>query len=58
MGSRMVNFNEEAVELAKQIIFEWKDNEDFQAVVTILEDYITDMDTKYKGLVENAQVSS
>jgi hypothetical protein len=51
----MVNFNQEAIELAKQIVFEWKDNEDFQAVVTILEDYITDLDTKYRGLLESSQ---
>lgn len=54
MGSRMVNFNAEATELAKQIINEWKDNKDFQAVVTIIQDYITDMDTKYQGLLEDA----
>lgn len=50
----MVDFNLEATELAKQIINEWKDNENFHAVVTILEDYITDMDTTYRGLLENA----
>jgi len=58
MGSRMVNFKEEATILAKQIIEEWTDNKDFNAAVVILEDYITDMDTKYKGLIENAKVSS
>lgn len=49
----MVNFKEEATVLAKQVIEEWTDNKDFDAAVTILEDYITDMDTKYKGLIEN-----
>ena len=48
-----MNFREEAVVLTKQIIEEWKHNEDFDRAVTIIEDYITDMDTKYKGLIEN-----
>ena len=53
----MVDFREEAVILTKQIIEEWTDNEDFDRAVVILEDYITDMDTKYKGLLD-AKVSS
>ena len=53
-----MNFREEAVVLTKQIIEEWMDNKDFERAVVIIEDYITDMDTKYKGLMENAQVSS
>lgn len=54
----MVNFREEAVVLTKQIIEEWEANEDFDRAVVILEDYITDMDTKYKGLLQDAKVSS
>lgn len=53
-----LSFKEEAIELAKQITAEWEDNKDFNVVVTILEDYITDMDSKYQGLIENAKVSS
>lgn len=49
----MVNFREEAVTLTKQIIEEWTDNNDFERAVVILEDYITDMDTKYQGRLEN-----
>lgn len=54
----MVNFREEAITLIIQILEEWQHNNDFERAVVILEDYITDMDTKYRGLVENAKVSS
>lgn len=53
-----MNFREEAVVLTKQIIEEWTDNKDFDKAVVILEDYITDMDTKYKGMLQDAKVSS
>ena len=54
----MVNFREEAVILVKEILEEWQDNQDFDVVVTILEDYLTDMNTDYQGKIENAKVSS
>lgn len=41
------NFREEAVELAKQFIACWEQDRDFEKVVLILEDYITDRDTLY-----------
>lgn len=53
MGSRVVNFREEATILVKQIIEEWTDNKDFERAVVILEDYLTDMDTDYRGRLEN-----
>jgi hypothetical protein len=43
----MANFREEAIELAKQVIFCWNDHKDFEAVVSILEDYIVDQDSKH-----------
>lgn len=49
----MVNFREEATILVKQIIEEWTDNKDFERAVVILEDYLTDMDTDYRGRLEN-----
>lgn len=42
-----MNFRQEAVELMKEIIAVWDQYRDFEAAVTIIEDYITDMDTKY-----------
>jgi hypothetical protein len=54
----MVNFRDEAVALAKQIVLEWDDNKQFESIVTILQDYITDMNTSYQGKIENAKVSS
>lgn len=45
-----MNFREEAVELVKQVLAAYA-NEDFDAAVTIIEDYITDMDTMYKGAI-------
>ena len=53
MQCLFMNFREEAIALAKQILEDWDYNRDFNEIVTILEDYITDMDTKYKGLMEN-----
>lgn len=53
-----MSFREEAIILVKSIIEEWQYNHDFNSAVTILEDYLTDMDTKYKGLLESAKVSS
>lgn len=54
----MINFKQEATELAKQIVESWNEYKDFAYVVTIIEDYITDMDSKYQGLIENAKVFS
>lgn len=54
----MVNFREEAVTLAKNIVEEWDENEDFETIVTIIQDYIIDMNTDYQGKLENAKVSS
>ena len=54
----MVNFRKEATILVKEILEEWQDNQDFDVVVTILEDYLTDMNTDYQGKIENAKVSS
>lgn len=48
MGVQM-SFREEAVTLVKSILEEWEYNHDFNTAVTILEDYLTDQDTKYKG---------
>jgi hypothetical protein len=45
----MVNFREEAVTLAKNIVEEWDENKEFETIVTIIQDYITDMDTNYQG---------
>ena len=45
----MVNFREEATVLVKDIIQQWQDNQDFETLVVILEDYLTDMDTNYQG---------
>ncbi len=49
MGARVVNFREEATVLVKDIIQQWQDNQDFETLVVILEDYLTDMDTNYQG---------
>lgn len=56
----MSRFKEEAAELAKQFIACWDQDRDFEKVVEILEDYITDMDTLYldKLELERAKVSS
>ena len=48
-GARMVNFREEAVTLAKNIVEEWDETKEFETIVTIIQDYITDMDTNYQG---------
>jgi hypothetical protein len=48
----MVDFREEAVSLAKQIVEEWDENEKFETIVTIIQDYITDMDTNYQAKLE------
>lgn len=53
-----MSFREEATVLLKQVLEEWNHNQDFETALVILEDYITDMDTKYKGILENAKVSS
>lgn len=50
----MVNFREEAIVLVKSIIEEWTDNKDFDRAVVIMEDYLTDMNTDYRGKLENA----
>ena len=49
----MVNFREEAITLAKQIVEEWDENEEFETIVTIIQDYITDMNTDYLGKIES-----
>lgn len=49
----MVNFKQEATELAKQIVESWNEYKDFAYVVTIIEDYITDMDSKYRDLIND-----
>jgi hypothetical protein len=49
VGARVVNFREEATVLVKDIIQQWQDNQDFETLVVILEDYLTDMDTNYQG---------
>lgn len=56
----MGRFREEAVELTKQIVESWNQDRDFEKVVVILEDYITDMDTLYldKLEAERAKISS
>lgn len=45
----MVDFREEAVTLAKNIVEEWDENKEFETIVTIIQDYITDQDTSYRG---------
>jgi hypothetical protein len=51
----MVDFRKEAVTLAKSIVEDWDENEKFETIVTIIQDYITDMDTKYQGKVCKCQ---
>lgn len=48
----MLNFEQEARVIAKDIIEEWEQNKEFNNVVTIIQDYITDMDTSYKERLE------
>lgn len=48
----MVNFREEAITLAKQIVEEWDENEKFETIVTIIQDYITDQDTGFRQKLE------
>jgi hypothetical protein len=48
----VINFNEEAIALAKDIINCWDQERDFQQIVSILQDYITDLDSNYKDLIK------
>ena len=48
----MVNFREEAVILAKNIVEEWDENKEFETIVTIIQDYITDQDTEFRQKLE------
>lgn len=45
------NFRQEATVLAKQMIDTWRDTRDFEAVVVILEDYLTDQNTVYTSRI-------
>ena len=48
-----MNFREEAVILVKEILDELEQNKDFERAVIVLEDYLTDMDTKYQGIIDD-----
>lgn len=41
-------FREEAIELAKLIILYWESDRNFLEIVNLLENYITDIDSKYR----------
>lgn len=47
-----MNFREEAIILVKEILADWNDNQDFERVVTILEDYLTDQDTFFAARLQ------
>lgn len=48
----MVDFRKEAVTLAKSIVEEWDENKEFETIVTIIQDYITDQDTAFGQKLE------
>lgn len=48
-----MNFNEEATILVKEIVLGWDEGRAFHNLVGILEDYLVDLDTFYRGKMEN-----